>query len=119
MAPRRTYFAEWRKYRHLTQAQVVARLALFEDPLLPQTEASLSRIENGRQIYTQRTIEALADIYQTEPASLLTHDPGKEGKVLDLLARLPDPDREQAEAMLEAMARVAESRAGWKGPPAD
>ena len=111
MAHRPTYLAQWRQFRGLTQAQVIDRLLAFQDGLIPTTAASLSRIENGRQVYNQRILEALADIYNTDPGALLINDPTKEGKVLDLLARLPAQDREQAEAMLEAMARVAESRA--------
>lgn len=113
MVHRPTYLAAWRKYRGLTQAQVLDRLEVLDDPLLPVTAASLSRLENGKQPYSQRILEALADIYQTDSGALLTHDPTKEGKVLDLLARLPKDDREQAEAMLEAMVKVAETRSKY------
>lgn len=114
MAARPNYLAAWRKFRHLTQSQVIDRLRAFEDPQMPATEASLSRLENNKQPYSQRILEALAEIYQTDAGHLLTHNPTKAGTVLDLLARLPQSDREQAEAMLEAMAKVAEQRAGYR-----
>lgn len=117
MAAHPTYLAAWRKYRGFTQAQVLDRLAAFEDPLLPLTAASLSRLENGKQPYSQRILEALADVYRTDPGALLTHDPFKEGRVLDLLARLPANDLQQAEAMLEALARVADQRSGFTPAP--
>lgn len=46
MEKRRIYFKEWRKHRELTQKQVVDRLSMHDDELLPKTEASLSRLEN-------------------------------------------------------------------------
>lgn len=98
-----SYLKEWRKHRHLTQDQVVDRLAAFDDPLLPTTAASLSRIENGKQIYTQRTLEALADIYNCEPHELLGRNPFKEGQVIDLLARLSDSQARQVRVMIEAL----------------
>lgn len=110
MTGRRTYLAEWRKYRGLTQAQVVDRLSQFDDPNLPKTTASLSRIENGRQPYGQPIIEALSDIYTVAPGELLDHHPEREGRILDILHRLPASQQAQAARVLEAMAefRVAE-----------
>lgn len=104
MAGRRTYLAEWRKFRGLTQVQVVDRLSLFDDPNLPKTTASLSRIENGRQPYGQPIIEALADIYTVAPGELLDRHPEREGRILDILHRLPAGQQDQAARVLEAMA---------------
>lgn len=102
-----TYLKEWRKHRNLTQEAVLNRLAVFEDDKLPQTGASLSRIENGKQIYTQRTLEALAEIYQCEPHDLLGRNPAKEGQVIDLLARLSESQARQVRVMIEALVRDA------------
>lgn len=100
---RHPYLKEWRKYRHLTQEQVVDRLAALDDPMIPQTAASLSRLENGKQPYTQRSLEALADIYQCAPGDLLERNPEKAGEVVDLLSSWPMPDRDRAFAVLKAM----------------
>ena len=106
MASRKTYFKEWRVHSHLTQGQVVDRLAIHDDELLPKTTASLSRIENGKQVYTQRILEALADIYGVEePGWLLDRHPKKDGKVYDLMSRLNDKQRDQAIAILETFLR--------------
>jgi len=102
-----SYLKEWRKHRHLTQDQVIDRLVSFDDPLLPQTAASLSRIENGKQIYTQRTLEALADIYSCEPHELIGRNPTKEGQVIDMLARLSESQMRQITVILEALVRDA------------
>lgn len=101
------YLKEWRKHRHLTQEQVVDRLAAFDDPLLPQTAASLSRLENGKQPYGQRILEALAGIYQCEPDHLIGRNPEKEGEVIDLWGRLSESQRRQARAVIEALQRDA------------
>ncbi len=110
---RRTYLKEWRKFRHLTQAQTISRIMelagdmVEDDPALrvPKTEASLSRIENGKQPYTQAVLEVLAEVYQTQPDYLIARNPTKEGKVLSILDKLSPEQYRQAEAVLEALAR--------------
>lgn len=100
-----SYLREWRHKRELTQAQVLDRLAIMDDPNLPKTGASLSRLEGGKQPYSQRVLEALAEIYEVSPADLIGRNPEKEGKIFDLVARLDDRKREQAYAILEAFAK--------------
>lgn len=102
-----SYLKEWRRHRHLTQDQVVDRLAALDDPMLPQTAASLSRIENGKQIYTQRTLEALADIYNCEAHELLGRNPEKAGEVIDMLAKLSESQMRQITVILEALVKDA------------
>ena len=100
-----SYLKQWRKHRGLTQAQVVDRLSALDDPLVPKTEASLSRYENGRQPYNQRILEALADVYQTEPDHLIGRDPTKEGEIIDLWQRMTLEQRNRARAVIEALER--------------
>lgn len=97
------YLKEWRKHRDLTQEQVVDRLALLDDPMLPTTAASLSRLENGKQPYGERILEALAEIYQCEPDHLIGRDPSKAGEVIDLWGRLTLQQQAQARAVIEAL----------------
>jgi len=66
-ARRRTFFKEWRVHRGLSQEQLADRLET--------SVASISRIENGTQPYTQDVLEALADALNTDPASLLMRNP--------------------------------------------
>lgn len=103
----RSYFKEWRKHRHLTQDQVVNRLAAFEDPKLPQTAASLSRIETGKQIYTERILEALAEVYQCDAHELLGRNPLKEGQVIQLPAFLSESQVRQINVIVEALIKEA------------
>lgn len=108
MTRQRTYLKEWRKLRGLTQDQVLDRLSVFEDENIPRTAASLSRIENGKQIYTQRILEALADVYEVEePGWLLSRNPLKEGEVIDMFSSLNDRDRERARDIIEALVKNA------------
>jgi transcriptional regulator with XRE-family HTH domain len=93
------YFKEWRKERDLTLDQVADRLAVMEDPLIPKTPASLSRLENGKQPYTQRSLEALAFIYGIEPYELIGVNPREADQV------------QQAVGMLNGMDEVAKRRA--------
>jgi transcriptional regulator with XRE-family HTH domain len=66
-ARRRTFFKEWRQHRGLSQEQLADRLET--------SVASISRIESGRQPYTQDVLEALAEALMTDPASLLMRNP--------------------------------------------
>lgn len=64
---RRTFFKEWREFRDLSQERLADRLET--------SVASVSRIESGKQPYTQDYLEALANALQTDPASLLMRNP--------------------------------------------
>lgn len=64
---RRTFFKEWREFRDLSQERLAERLET--------SVASVSRIESGKQPYTQDYLEALAHALQTDPASLLMRNP--------------------------------------------
>lgn len=103
MASHRIYFRQWRKHRGFTQDEVLNRLAVFEDPLIPKTNASLSRIENGKQIYTQRILEALAEVYDCEPSELLSRDPTKSGQVIDMVSRLDAINQAKVEAFIRGL----------------
>lgn len=97
------YLKEWRKHRGLTQDQVVDRLAALDDPLLPQTSASLSRLENGRQQYSERIMEALAEIYETEVQWLVGRNPLKQGEVVDFTAKLTESQMQKLRGVWELM----------------
>jgi DNA-binding Xre family transcriptional regulator len=64
---RRTYIAQWRDFRNLTQEQLADRLEM--------TQSHLSMLENGKRGYTQETLEAIAHALQTDVASLLMRNP--------------------------------------------
>ena len=59
----RAYFKEWRKQRGLSQEQVTHRIGM--------STPNLSRLERGLVSYNQKTLEALAQEFDTPPANLL------------------------------------------------
>lgn len=110
----RHYLRAWRKHRDLTLEQVAERVEMLgaerrgagEDPLAnpkTMTHASLSRIERGLQPYSQALLEILADIYQTDPASLLIRDPSDPDGIWSIWDRLQRRQRKDAVAMLSAL----------------
>ena len=64
---RPTFFKQWRTHRGLSQERLAERLET--------SVASVSRIESGKQPYTQDYLEVLAVALQTDPASLIMRDP--------------------------------------------
>lgn len=103
MTGRRIYLKEWRLHSGKTQAQVTDMLASHDDEQLPKTTASLSRLENGKQPYSERVLLALADIYGCEPWELIGRNPSKEGELVDLVRILDDRERERVKAYIEGL----------------
>ncbi len=66
-ARRRHFIKEWRKSRNLTQETLAGRLNM--------SAANFSRVETGKQPYTQDLLEAVADALGTDAASLLMRNP--------------------------------------------
>jgi transcriptional regulator with XRE-family HTH domain len=84
---RRTFIKEWRKVRRLTQQQLADRLDM--------SKASFSRIEAGKQAYTQDFLEALAEELNTDPASLIMRDPTKEDALWSIWDQAKPGERRQ------------------------
>lgn len=106
------YVKEWRQHAGLSQKQLVARLIELggdrapEDPELriPTTEASLSRIENGKQNFNMATLQALAQALDVdEPGWLLDRKPGPGAQVIHIWDHISLDDQKKALAVLEAM----------------
>lgn len=109
------FFKEWRKLRGFTQEQVLAALDQIEGDM-PRTGASLSRLENGKQPYSQEILEALAVVYNATPGKLLDLNPAIGASVSsffeeDSFRALP----EQAQTAIRAVLGLA----GEKGVEAD
>jgi transcriptional regulator with XRE-family HTH domain len=98
-SPRQRHFVgEWRRHRGLSQAELGAALGI--------SKASVSRIERSLQPYTQDVIEAVAEILQTDAASLLTRRPDESEPLLSVWERIPSSRRRQALALLDVLART-------------
>lgn len=106
-----SYIKEWRLHRGYTQKALLGRLAELvgdmpsDDPTLniPTTEASLSRIENGKQNFSMATLTALAKALDCpEPGHLLSRKPVS-AEIIDFVDHLTAEESTRAAAVLEAM----------------
>lgn len=101
MARKATYIRHWRKSLGFTLEQMVGRLAEIG---VDTTAASLSRIERGQQPYSQDILEAIAEALDRSVADLIENNPDiPEAQIFDLMSRLDDGEKRQAESVLRAM----------------
>lgn len=105
---RKTYIREWRERRGLSLRRLADRIEMGEDEQ-SLSHASIGRIENGQQPYSQPIIEAIAHALGVEVTDLLSVDPTKEGEVVDLV-RLIEKSNNQELAM-----RLLKSLTGTDG----
>jgi transcriptional regulator with XRE-family HTH domain len=120
MANPRHFLREWRESKDLTLEQVAERIGLLsaeradagpEAKQLTMTHATLSRIERGLIPYGQYLLEYLAEIYQTDPGSLIMRDPSVAEAIWTIWERLRPAERRQ----VEDIARTFEGRTGTDG----
>ena len=100
------FLKEWRRYRGLTQEGLAERLEwLAQDPRfindknvqsMGKTQGNISKLENGTQRYDQVTLEMLAEIYGTDPGSLIMRNPLDQQAVYSVWDSIPKERREQA-----------------------
>jgi transcriptional regulator with XRE-family HTH domain len=110
---RSNWVAHWRRFKGLTQAQLVERLTEYaaknpsED--IPATTASLSRIENGEQNFRMSFLEAVSEILSADgdlvrPGDLLDRNPFKGmAKVISLIDRMDEEQQRRAAEVLNAV----------------
>lgn len=101
---RKTFICEWREYRGLTQDQLSG--------LLGMSKASLSRLENGKQSYTQDFLEACAVALSTDPASLLTRDPTDPEAPWSIWETLKPAERKKATEAMRDLKKLRPKRTG-------
>jgi transcriptional regulator with XRE-family HTH domain len=97
------FIREWRKARHLTQEQLIARLIEFGGDTFPTTTASLSRLENYKQPYSQPLLEALADVLSTDAGSLIMRNPLDPAAFWSIWDHASTGERQQITAVAEAL----------------
>jgi hypothetical protein len=69
------------------------------------SHAQLGRIERGLQPYNQALLEALADLYRTEPASLIMRDPTKDDAIWSLWDEAKEGQRQEIEKYAQFVIR--------------
>lgn len=111
---RRTFIRKWREHRGLSQDRLIERLGADPDepdqPFL--TKASLSRIENGKQPYSQRILERLAEALNCDPADLLMRDPSQKDApwdVYEAVRGLPPEKQADIAKMVKAIPEPAKT----------
>jgi transcriptional regulator with XRE-family HTH domain len=100
---RKTMIREWRLYRGLTQQQLADRIDV--------STASMSRIENGKQDYTQAHLEAIAYALNCEPADLIgSRKPGApEFELWTVIQGMKPSQQMRAMKVLRALAEEDEA----------
>ncbi len=95
---RPTFIKQWREHRQLSQDQLAERLFT--------SKASISRVENGSQAYTQDFLEACAEALQTDPASLLMRNPTDEDAVWSLWDQAQAGERQMIETIVRTVIKT-------------
>lgn len=88
------YIRQWRKFRNKTQEQLAEALGI--------SVAQVNRIEKGKRQYTQAFLEAAAEYLETDPASLLMHDPTEPESIWSLWDRVEPSKRPDVIRVIEA-----------------
>jgi transcriptional regulator with XRE-family HTH domain len=87
------FLRQWREFREYTLEQAGEAVGI--------SHAQLGRIERRLQPYNQKLLEALADLYRTDPASLLMRDPSQADAIWSLWDQAKEADRDETRKYLE------------------
>ena len=97
----RHFLREWREHREYTLEEAGEAVGI--------SHAQLGRIERRLQKYNQALLEALAELYQTDPASLLIRNPKSPEGMWSLWDQAKEGQRQEIEKYAEF---VIKSRTG-------
>lgn len=100
----RHFLREWREFKGFTLEELADKIETLgaernqgpsADLTYPDsmTHVTLSRIENGKQPYKQQLLEIIAEIYETDVASLIIRNPMIPDAPRDILDGLTDEQR--------------------------
>ena len=99
----RHYLRAWRLKAGMTQSRL-GDLAGYD-------KGTISRIENGRQNYTQQNLEALAEALQISPAEILGRDPADPESIWQIALQVGEMTADQ-KSLVMAMLTAAGVRSG-------
>jgi transcriptional regulator with XRE-family HTH domain len=94
------FLRQWREFREYTLEQAGEAVGI--------SHAQLGRIERRLQPYNQGLLEALADLYRTDPASLLMRDPSNPETIWSLWDQANEGQRQEIERYAEFLIRRVE-----------
>jgi transcriptional regulator with XRE-family HTH domain len=92
------FLRQWREHRDKTLEEVGEAVGL--------SHAQLGRIERRLQKYNQELLEALAELYGTEPASLIMRDPTKGDAMWSLWDQAEKGQRQEIEKYAEFIVKL-------------
>lgn len=102
---RLTFIRAWREYRGLSQDRLVERVREHAEGF---SKSTLSRIENGKQAYTQFVLEALAIALDCSPADLIMRDPKSPvWSIMSTLTTLPLEQQQQVAAIVDTFKKAS------------
>lgn len=117
--PRPKHFLrQWREHAGLSLTGVKEKAeALFEDRIVAEGEqvdlkkiglshSTLSRIERFEVPYNQALLEVLAEVYSTDPASLIMRDPTDPEGIWSIYDKVPETERPVALRVLQGFAKT-------------
>lgn len=87
------FLRQWREHREKTLEEVGEAVGI--------SHAQLGRIERRLQKYNQELLEKLAELYGTDPASLIMRDPTKEDAIWSLWDQAKEAERTDTRKYLE------------------
>lgn len=114
----RHFLRQWRESAQLSLVAVRDRAeALFADRVVAEgeevdlgkiglTHSTLSRIENFKVPYNQRLLEVLAEVYGTDPASLIMRNPSDPEGLWSIYDAIEPAQRTVALKMLQGLKRT-------------
>jgi transcriptional regulator with XRE-family HTH domain len=92
------YLRQWREHRDKTLEEVGEAVGI--------SHAQLGRIERRLQKYNQELLEALAELYGTEPASLIMRDPTSKEPMWSLWDQAKEGQRQEIEQYAEFVVKL-------------
>jgi transcriptional regulator with XRE-family HTH domain len=96
----RYFFREWRKFRDKTQEQIAEVVGV--------QPSAISQIENGKQGFTNSTLEGIAYALMCEPGDLLMRNPLDKNAPWSLWDKLPETDRRRVLVFMADLAKTAD-----------
>ena len=95
------FLREWREHREYTLEEAGEAVGI--------SHAQLGRIERRLQKYNQELLEKLAELYQTDPASLIMRNPLEPDAMWSIWDRAKEGERQKIEEYAEF---IVKSRSG-------
>lgn len=89
------FLREWRQDRNLTLEALASRVG--------STAASISRLENRRQPYSQPLLEALAEALSCRPGDLISRPPGASDRLAAIISDMDPEAQKRALAVIQAL----------------